>query len=204
MKIEGLEIVGTEQDIYDGFNSFILSPDLKVFGKLMARTLLLEQVKDVPGDIVECGVFKGTGVLTFLKLKRYYCPNSSKKVIGFDFFDSEQMSQNSPGKDGDHLKTLFEKRGFKHEKGFRAKLEEQIKLYGFGEHEFELIEGDISQTAPSFVESRPGFRVSFLYIDLDVAKPTYDTLKAMWDRVSRGGIVVFDEYAYHNLSLIHI
>jgi hypothetical protein len=27
---------------------------------LVARTLLFNQVKDVPGDIVECGVFKGS------------------------------------------------------------------------------------------------------------------------------------------------
>ena len=39
-----------------------------------------------------------------------------------------------------------------------------------------------------------------LYLDLDLAEPTYDVLCAMWDRVSKGGIVVFDEYAFHEWS----
>ena len=86
MKLKELEIIDTSQELYDSFNGFILSDDTKVFGKLLARTLLVDQVKDLPGDIVECGVFKGTGLLTFLKIKRFLCPNSGKKVIGFDFF----------------------------------------------------------------------------------------------------------------------
>ena len=97
MKLKELEIVNTSQNLYDAFNGFILSPDTKVFGKLLARTLLVNQVKDVPGDIVECGVFKGTGMLAFLKIKRFLCPNSGKKVVGFDFFNSEKLVESLSG-----------------------------------------------------------------------------------------------------------
>jgi len=89
MNLKDIEIIESlDQNFYDSFNKFIISSDLKVFGKLLARFQLFEMIKDVPGDIVECGVFKGTGIFTFLKLKRYYFPNSLKKVIGFDFFDT--------------------------------------------------------------------------------------------------------------------
>ena len=44
-------------------------------------------VKDLAGDIVEFGVFKGAGMGLFLKLKAMYEPNSLMKVIGFDFFN---------------------------------------------------------------------------------------------------------------------
>jgi hypothetical protein len=53
----------TEQYIFDAFNEFIFSPDRRVLGKLIARTFLFNQIKDVPGDIVECGVYKGAGKL---------------------------------------------------------------------------------------------------------------------------------------------
>ncbi len=46
MDLKELEIVETSQNLYDFFNGFILSSDTKVFGKLLARTLLVDQVKD--------------------------------------------------------------------------------------------------------------------------------------------------------------
>ena len=116
MKIKDLEIIENEQALYDNFNGFILSNDLKVFGKLLARSLLMNQVKDIPGDIVECGVFKGTGILTYLKLKRYLNPNSGKKVIGFDFFNSDKLIETLDGIDKDAMKTLFNGRDYEHKR----------------------------------------------------------------------------------------
>lgn len=37
-------------------------------------------------------------------------------------------------------------------------------------------------------------------MDLDLQDPTYYTLKAFWDRISTGGVILFDEYAYHKWS----
>jgi hypothetical protein len=71
---------------------------------------------------------------------------------------------------------------------------------GFLDHEFDLVAGDVSLTSKEFVSSRPGFRISLLYLDLDLDKPTYEVLQNMWDRVVSGGIVVFDEYAFHKWS----
>ena len=41
---------------------------------------------ELPGDIVEIGVFKGTGIAQLLKLREIFIPASNKKVIGFDLF----------------------------------------------------------------------------------------------------------------------
>ena len=116
MKKENIEIIVSEQSLYDGFNNFIMSNDVKVFGKLLARTLLFSNVKDVPGDIVECGVFKGSGIYSFLKLKRYLCPNTSKKIVGFDMFDSEELLNSLKSIDKEAMSQLFNGRNFKHEK----------------------------------------------------------------------------------------
>jgi dTDP-rhamnose C3-O-methyltransferase len=56
---------------------------------------------------------------------------------------------------------------------------------------YQLIEGDIEKTMPIYLEQNPGFRISYLDID----KPTYESLKMLYDRIVRGGIMVFDEYA---------
>ena len=197
MDLKTLQLVDTSQSLYDCFNGFVLNPDTKVFGKLLARTLLLNQVKDIPGDIVECGVFKGTGVVSFLKIKKFLCPNSHKKVVGFDFFDTKSLLEGLTEQDKEAMGTLFDGRNFSHEDGFVSYLKETINSYGFLDHEFDLIKGDISKTMKDYISDKPGFKISLLYIDLDVEKPTYDALAASWDRMSKGGVVVFDEYAYH-------
>jgi len=200
MKLKDLELVTTNQVLFDGFNQFILSSDLKLFGKLLARTMMFDKVKDIPGDIVECGVFKGTGIFSFLKLKRYFCPNTHKKVVGFDFFDSKMLLASLHGSDKDSMALLFGGRHFSHDESYQAHLQDQILSCGFLDHEFELIRGDISVTSEEYVTTRPGAKISLLYLDLDLETPTYDALTNLWDRVSSGGVVVFDEYAYHHWS----
>ena len=51
-----------------------------------------------------------------------------------------------------------------------------------------------------FLEKNPGLRVSLLYIDCDIERPTYISLKYLWDRLLPGGIILFDEYEYHSFS----
>lgn len=200
MNIKDLEIVNIEQEIYDSFNNFILSNDTKIFGKLLARTLLFNSVKDIPGDIVECGVFKGTGIFTFLKLKKYLTPNSGKKIIGFDFFDTDSLISSLEKQDKEAMSTLFKDRSFKHDQSYDEYLIKKIKNAGFNDYEFDLVKGNISETIEKYLESRPGLKISLLYLDLDLEKPTYDVLNHAWDRLSKGGIIVFDEYAFHMWS----
>ena len=200
MELKDIEVFNSEQSIFDAFNSYMLSSDLKVFGKLLARTLLFNQVKDIPGDIVECGVFKGTGLFTFLKLKRYFCPNSHKQIIGFDFFNTKELLKSLSGYEKESMASLFEGRDFEHEESFKDYLEKKILDSGFNDYEFQLIQGDVCKTTHEFIASRPGAKISLLYIDVDLDIPSYEILDAFWNRVSCGGIVVFDDYSYQKWS----
>lgn len=192
--------INTSQKIYDSFNDFIFSNDTKVLSKLISKSILIDKTKDIPGDIVECGVFKGSGISAWLKLKRILIPNSMKKVIGFDIFDTKNLIENLSGVDKDRMKELFEDRKFSHDKNYKSILEKIIENTGFNKDSYELIDGDISITAQQFCQKRPGFKISILYLDMDLEKPTYDALSAFWDRISIGGLVIFDEYAYHQWS----
>ena len=201
VKLNDLELTAEPQSLFDNFNSFILSKDRRVFNKLMSRALIYNEIKDIPGDIVECGVFKGTGMYTFLKLKNIFNPNSSKKVIGFDFFDTEGLiSSIGGGQDKEAMDTLFKKRNFEHKSSFKDEFHNQLLSHGFPSSDFELVEGDISITSQAFSQANPGLKISLLYLDLDLEIPTYQTLNNLWNNVTKGGIVVFDEYGYHKWS----
>lgn len=199
-EIKDIELTHNSQDFYDSFNGFILSADRRVFNKLIARTLIYDQVKAIPGDIVECGVFKGTGLYTFLKLKYIMNPNSSKKVVGFDYFDTQELLKSLSESERDTMNTLFNGRGFSHNNDYYMYLHERIINDGFSLNDFELVCGDVSVTTKEYSENNTGFRISLLYMDLDLEKPTYDTLNNLWDNITKGGIVVFDEYGYNKWS----
>lgn len=187
-------------DIYDIFNKFIFSNDIKLIGKLLHRFQFFEKVKHLAGDIVEVGVFKGSGIATFSKFIEIFMPNSNKKVIGFDIFD-DSMKEQILDKDGMFDK---EKMNIVYSKVNQSELSLEsvtARLDSMNIHKkYMLVRGDVEETLPKFVQINPGLRVSLIYIDVDLDRPTYATLKYLWNRLLPGGIIVFDEYEYHKFS----
>jgi hypothetical protein len=193
--------IETNQNLYDNFNSFMISNDRNVFNKMCTRIRLFEMVKELNGDIVECGVFKGSGLLTWLKLIDLHQPNSIKKVIGFDFFGNDFVDSIIDDVDRNTMKQVFSRDSSLDPSVISIEnINDKIKTSGFKDSKYDLVKGDISFTSINYLKDRPGFRISLLYLDLDLDKPTYDTLVNFWDRIVDGGCVVFDEYAYHSWS----
>lgn len=190
----------TPKNVYNSFNDFIFTNETKVFGKLVARSIFVNKTKNIPGDIVECGVFKGSGMITFLKLKKIWFSHSIKRVIGFDFFETNELLKTITGDDAKEMGNLFKSRDFNHDDNSLINIKNQIHLCGFTDRDFELVSGDIRTTAQDYVSNHPGFKISLLYMDLDLKEATYYALKAFWDRISIGGVILFDEYAYHKWS----
>lgn len=135
--------------------------------------------------------------MQFMKFKSIFDPNSQKKVIGFDFFDKPFACENDD--DSRNMMELYKVSNFK---GIsEEKLYEIAAELGYAkEKDLFLVKGDIFNTIDEFVEDKPGFRISLLHMDLDLGDPTYFTLTKLYDRVVRGGIIVFDEYNLHKWS----
>jgi hypothetical protein len=187
-------------DVYKSFNDFIFANDIKLVGKLLHRFQFFEKVKHLPGDIVEVGVFKGSGVATFSKFVEIYCPHSNKKIIGFDIFDDgakESILEKDGAFDKENMMVVYSKVDSN-----ELSLENvQHRLDSMGiDKKYMLIRGDVEVTVPTFVAENPGFRASLIYIDVDLDRPTYASLKHLWDRLLPGGMIVFDEYEYHKFS----
>lgn len=188
------------EDTYRIFNEFIFSSDIKLIGKLLHRFDFFNKTKHLPGDIVEIGVYKGSGIATFSKFLEIYCPNSNKKIIGFDIFDAkmtETILNKDASIDKETMKIVLQKVAQTDLtiENVNSRLE-NMKL----NKKYILIKGDIEDTLPIFVTDNPGFRASLIYIDVDIERPTYIALKYLWDRLLPGGIILFDEFEYHKFS----
>ncbi len=181
------------QAFFDAYNDFIMSSDLKTFAKLASKLRFTELTKNLPGDIVELGVFKGSGLFGWLKANAITSVNN-KTVYGFDIFDETQLIKTLSGKQASLMASLFQDRGFTHgESSYYDFLNRLIADCGF--KNFELIKGDVRSSLETFLQERPGFRASIINFDLDVDEPTYASLQLLWPRLVKGGIAIFDEYA---------
>lgn len=186
-------IVATHQNVYDSYNSFIFANDSRVFNKMIKRTELYLGVKGLVGDILEFGVFKGASIALWLKLLNMYEPNSITKVLGFDYFNSEQVIDELNGLNKSMMNNVIN----------RVNSDDlsldviNKKLEIFNESRYNLIQGNAVATSNAISKNNPGLKIKLLYMDLDVGEPTYQILLELWDNVCINGIIVFDEYAYH-------
>jgi hypothetical protein len=204
--MEKIDTILNEYTTMEISNSFFLMNDIERMRKFLVKNFLFSKTNELPGDIVELGVFKGTGFLQLVKLLEIYFPASNKKVIGFDLFNSTNFDNNSTKQ----LQNYYEfcdvsNNGISKNKvkSYADKL--PLANYNpsktlFKKKKYELIEGDVCETIPVYIKENPGLRISLLYCDMDIEKPTFEALNYLYDRVVRGGIIVFDEYACNKWS----
>lgn len=58
----------------------------------------------------------------------------------------------------------------------------------------ELIEGDILETVPDYIDKHPELKVALLHLDVDIYEPSKCSLEYLWGRLVKGGILVLDDY----------
>jgi hypothetical protein len=190
----------SEWDIYNGF---FLHNDIERLRKFLVREHFFKMSLELPGDIVEVGVFKGTGIAQLLKLREIFIPASNKKVIGFDLFSQSNEYKEKLSENNKNLTEYYNTSCVSMDTGiskddvsyFIDKMKLTNTRMGFNTEIYQLIEGDVQGSIPIYLKENPGFRISYLYLDLDIDEPTYTALNLLYDRVVRGGIIVFDEYA---------
>lgn len=170
-------------------NNFYLSCDNSRLGKIIAHYELFKMVKDLPGDIVECGVFKGASLVRFAGFRSLFEKTYVCKIIGFDSFEG------FPGTGFDADKKYRE--NFMAEAGNQSISKEQ--LYGVlkkksVERCVELVAGNIVETVPKYVENNPSLKISLLNLDVDIYEPSVTILKYLYPRIVKGGVLILDDY----------
>ena len=154
---------------------------------------IYNEVRGLVGDIFEFGVFKGASLALWLKLINMYEPNGITKVVGFDFFNVDNLLENLVGLNKNMMENVAN-RVDNNDLSIES-VKDRLKFSDVSK--YLLIKGDAVNTSMIFVKENPGLKIKLLYMDLDVGEPTYEILIALWDKVCLNGIVVFDEYAYH-------
>jgi len=182
------------QTLYDAFNTLMFDNNDMVIQKLFTKINIYNNSKHLYGDILEFGVFKGASLALWLQLKKIYEPNSSTKIIGFDFFNSSDTMNSLTDNKNITLMNQVLTRVDSNDLDINIILK---KCDAILKNSTILIKGDASLTSKEFNDNNPGARIKILYLDMDVGEPTYNVLCNLWNKVITGGQIILDEYGHH-------
>lgn len=135
---------------------------------------LIENLRNVKGDIIEFGIWNGNNLFFIKKIIDYY--KLKKKIIGYDNFSGFP----NPGK----MKKL--------KKGKYIGKPELIKkiIKFFSLKNIDIINDDILNLQKY---SKKFKKISLIYIDCNVYDPVKKILETLDSKISKGGIIAFDE-----------
>lgn len=145
---------------------------------------MLDKVRDVEGDIVECGVSIGHGALLFLLMSEYL--GVPRTYYGFDSFEGLPYPSEQDGVTPIKSKGYWSNPPATVLKVLRdGRLPEEVI-----QERVRLVKGWFSDTVAQY-----DGRIALLHLDCDLYDSYKTCLEALYDKVAPGGVIMFDEYA---------
>lgn len=145
-----------------------------------ALWVLLAQAVDLPGDVIEVGVWRGgTGALLGLQLARLA---PERRLYLADTFEGVVKA----GPRDDYYK------GGEHADTDRATVETLLESCGLSSA--TLLSGVFPEETGAEVTSDA---ICFCHIDVDVYQSAKDVVDWVWPKLTAGGVVVYDDYGFY-------
>lgn len=153
---------------------------------------------NIPGDFVECGVWRGgTGIIIKKILQQFN--DKKRKIFLLDSYEGmENLEKSNTLTENDKLDELCSYILNDAEKYFNRKLIEtdydevikNLKHFDCYDKNTILLKGWFNDKFPfDTIE-----RISFLRLDCDYYYPTKVCLEKLYNKISKGGIIILDEY----------
>ena len=154
----------------------------------------LEMISNIPGDIVECGVGRGRSLL-ILSTLNYFLNDSeggNRNIFAYDSFEGfpepteEDASIRNPKK-GEWSSSPSGK--YKYSKEFTETILAEAGL-PLDDISLSIKKGYFCDS----LKSHPERPIALLHVDGDLYDSYKDTLESLFDLVSKGGVIVFDDF----------
>ena len=131
--------------------------------------LIVNDIKDVKGDFVECGVYKGHTA----KLIHHIAPE--RRLYLMDTFDGfrKEDDNNMEGVFGD------------------TSVEGVFKYIAPENSNVSIIEGRIPDSIPNDFKNK---KFALIHLDMDIYLPTKAAIEFFYPRLSRGGYMILHDY----------
>ena len=166
--------------------------------KFIVMNDLYERIKDIPGVLMEFGVWWGQNLVLMENLRAIHEPfNKQRTIIGFDTF-AGYTSPSHQDKQG----SVWAESAYATPEGHRDYLAHLLEVHegnnilGHVRGMHHLIEGDVAETVPKYFEDHPESIVALAYFDLGLYAPTKAALRAIKPHLVPGSVILMDELSW--------
>ncbi len=157
--------------------------DVKWMGRFMHFERLLEQVADVDGAIVECGVGSGRSLFDLLLISN--ATGRTRRILGYDTFTG---IPDATAVDGEWNADIAGHWNFSQKQVRDNLLAAGLDVESVSN--IDLIQGELRGTLSSY-DAGP---IALLHLDVDIYESYRAALELLYDHVAPGGAITFDEY----------
>ena len=175
-----------ERQLWSVIDHWPLYCGVQNLARNIAITDFLRGTLNVPGHIAEFGSWRGANLMLMAKLLRILDPYSCKLVYGFESFEGLSDFDNKD------YAAVMQSGAYK---GSYEELADLIDLYEM-QDEIKIEKGNILETLPKLLEQEQSLSFSFVYCDTDLYATTKLILDKLHDRLSTGGLFLFDQWNY--------
>ena len=191
---EGIDdLEPAEKEILARVRPFTMTSTERIVASMHAARHVVQA--GIPGDIVECGVWRGGNMLAMaLVLARH--GDTGRNLYLYD--TSEGMSEPTASDvavDGESAKELYAGLQKSSEGWCKATLEDvqaTMSQAGYPAARIHFVRGRVEDTIPGTI---PG-QIAVLRLDTDWYESTRHELEHLYPRLVRGGLLMIDDYGH--------
>ena len=147
--------------------------------------------KNIPGDIVECGVYKGGACLLASYILASQSNSDRRNIWLYDTF----TGMVEPG-DDDRIASSGQSLKDRHPEGWWAAgvddVKKNLKTSPLEKHRFRFVPGRVEDTLLNEIPDK----ISVLRLDTDWFESTMMELNVLYPRLSEGGVLIIDDYGH--------
>lgn len=147
----------------------------------------------IPGDFVECGVWKGGSALFMALMLEKYEPNSKRKIWLYDTYTGMTQPNEFDIKfnGANAIKIYNEKKKEGYVDWVYSSLEDVKKVMSLSKYKnLEFIKGDVLETIPKIAPKK----IALLRLDTDFYESTKHELEHLYPRLQKKGYLIIDDY----------
>ena len=182
-------------EIYSKCNNYTLTSIQRMYSLYKATEYVANA--NIPGDIVECGVWKGgSSMLTALTLSKMR--KTEKRIYLYDTYEGMSQPTDKDIEAGKNLmawKTWNQSQKENFNTWCYSPIEEvksNLISTGYPQDKLVFVKGKVEETIPQIMPDK----ISILRLDTDWYESTYHEFCHLFPRLSKFGVIIVDDYGF--------